>query len=207
MPLRITSVHDDSALKTHGVQAGDYLAHINAWAVHTKSNAKVAYKTGNLDLVFRRNGQPYEVQLVAEDLGVTVEDESGEVFELSRAELGSTNPPEDSDDPRVVKSHEPAERSRTPVSASILKIIAWIFFVLTLLGSILVTMDLILAEDPNTYGAPPGQLNWQVIGMVIISLMSSGFFLALAYLLSHIQGQLLFVRGELREIDKKLRNR
>jgi hypothetical protein len=206
MPLRIKAVHDDSALKPHGVQAGDYLAHINAWTVHTKSNARVAYKTDDVELVLRRNGQPYEVQLTAEDLGITVQDESGEVFELSRSELGSAHS-HDEHDPLVEKRHESAQRTRAPVSASILKIIAWIFFVLTLLGSIIVITDLVLAEDPSSYGAPPGQLNWQVIGMVVISLMSSSFFLALAYLLSHIQGQLLFVRGELKEIDKKLRNR
>ncbi|MGX5913762.1 hypothetical protein ACR0ST_03425 [Aliidiomarina sp. Khilg15.8] len=206
MPLRITAIREDSVLKPHGVQEGDYLAHINAWAVHTKSNAKVAYKTGNLDLVFRRNGQPYEVQLVAEDLGVSVEDESGEVFDLSMNALESARSPHHSSEP-VVQNHEFAQRSRAPVSASILKIIAWIFFVLTVLGSIILISDLVLAETPDQFGTAPGQLHWRIIGLIVISLMSSAFFLALSYLLSHIQGQLLFIRSELKEMDKKLRNR
>lgn len=206
MPLRITEIREDSALKDHGAQKGDYIAHINSWAVHTKSNAKVAYKTANLDLVLRRNGQPYEVQLVAKDLGVAVEDESGEVFDLSMQELGSKETATASD-AQVLQNREPVQRARTPVSAPILKIIAWVFFVLTVLGSIIVITDVVLTGVPGEQGTPPGQLSWQFIGLIVISLMSSGFFLALAYLLSHIQGQLLFIRGELKEVDKRLRNK
>lgn len=203
MPLLITSIRDDSVLKPHGVQVGDYLAHINAWSVRTKSNAKIAYKTDDLDLAFQRDSKAYEIQLVAEDLGITVEDEDGEVFDVSINQLANANSPANSSGPVSTGQRIDAQEG-APVAGAILKVIAWVFFVLTALGSIMLLSEAAVIETPGRYGTSTSQLNGEIIALVVISLMSSVFFLALSYLLSHMQEQLQLVRRELGSISKQL---
>lgn len=195
MSLRIEVINDDSILSAHDVQVGDELAHINAWAVRTKSDARIAYKTSNLDLVFLRKGKTYTVQLVADDLGITVKDENNEIFKMSINELGNVLIQESVE----AKPHQ--KQSTTSNSVTFLKVIAWILFIFTAIGSVVLLNKFAVVEVPGRYGVATHQFNAEIIAIVVVSLMSSGFLLALSYSLAYVHQQLRAVRKDIIDMN------
>lgn len=202
MALVIQEVHEDSVLSGSNVQPGDLLTHINSWAVRTQSNMRTAYKSSDLHLKFQRNGETYEIKVVAEDLGITVTDEDGLTFELSILESARKG-----DAPKIERARAVSQTFQkapeTVISSVVIKGIAWALFIVTLLSSMILLANYAVIEVPGRFETVR-HVNGQLIGLVVVSLMSSGFFLALSYLLSHMQEQMMLVRSDLVRITDKL---
>ena len=204
MPLRIQSIHEDSPLNAHDVKVGDHLAHINAWSVRTKADVKVAYKTNDLYLALKRDREPYEIKLVADDLGITVEDENGEVFEVclrtrtdtevQTATKGVT--------PRSSRDNE-NEHDEMPASIVTLLATTWILFIATLFSSIYLMSNSLMMSVPGSYGQTEEVVNAPILIIICISMVSSIFFLALAHAVAHLNKQAAAIRSELKTIAKR----
>lgn len=80
-------------------------------------------------------------------------------------------------------------------SSAIGKGIAWCLFIVTVVASIALLLDYAVLETAGANGTRT-HINVQLIAAVAISILFTGFLLAVSYLLSHIKDQLQLYREE-----------
>ncbi|MCL4410579.1 MAG: hypothetical protein M1356_09800 [Gammaproteobacteria bacterium] len=191
MPLLIKEFNEKSVLRSYDVKKGDYLAKINSWAVRSQDDMRIAYRSDHLRLLIRRDKQSFEVHVEASDLGILVEDENGEVFEVKRSEATGDK-------------HNTASVDITSNSLSILKVSAWVLFFINLIASIYLMSTSLLTEIPGTFGSATKELNVFVLAIITVSIISSIFIVALAYALSHLSNHARYTSRQLVAIKEKL---